>query len=250
MNYGVNVTPDGYTLMGGAIGAHSILPAVNTGVGYDPSDYAPIGMFQMNPVVLLVQEDSPYETVDDVIEAIRADPGGLSHADIGPGTIHRLTFLLFMESAGLSADDVIYVPFSGGADSLAALLGGHTDFHTTNLTNAAESLKGGALRALAITTPERVEAFPDVPTFAELGHADVNTLAWRGIIGPRDMPQEAIDVWDGVIQSVLDDSEWLETVERRGDIPFHMGPAEFAEFIDSEFQRFRKLAEELDFLVQ
>ncbi len=250
VNYGVNVEPDGYTLMGGAIGAHSILPAVNRGVGYEPSDYTPIGMFQMNPVVLLVLNESDHQSLDDVIAAIGESSGSLSHGDLGPGTIHRLTFLLFLESAGLAADDVIYVPFGGGADSLAALLGGHVDFHATNLTNAAESLRAGAVRALAVTTPERVDHFPDIPTFAELGHPDVDTLAWRGIIGPNDLPSEVVETWDSVIRAVIDDAEWAATVEERGDIVFHMGPDAFAAFIDSEFERYRRLAEELDFIVE
>lgn len=250
VTYGLQQAPDGYVLMGGAIGAHVMTPAVNKSAGYGPDDFTPIAMTQMNPNVFVVKADSPYKNIDDVIKAIKASPGKYKQSNPGPGSIHNFGFNMLMEAADIPHDAVISVPFKGGAASVAALLGGHVDFHQTNLTNVIELIKGGQLRALAVTSKDRLKDLPDVPTYTELGYPQVNIFGWRGVIGPKGLPKEVVDKWAEAIKKTQEAKAWQKLVGKLGDIPVYMGPDEFKAFIDESFDKYRKMAGKLGILVE
>ena len=248
--YGLKQKPDGYVLMGGAIGAHVLTPAANKAAGYGPGDFTPIAMTQLNPNVFVVKADSPYKSIKDVIEAIKANPGKFKQSNPGPGSIHNFGFNLLMDAAGIPSKSVISVPFKGGAASAAALLGGHVDFHQTNLTNVIELIKGGKLRALAVTSPQRLKLLPDVPTYAELGYPGVDIYGWRGVIGPKGLPQEIVDKWAAAIKKTQGSKAWTGLVTKLGDEPTYMGPKEFKDHIDKGFVKYRKMAKDLGILVE
>lgn len=250
VTYGLQQEPDGYVLMGGAIGAHVMTPAVNRSAGYSPEDFTPIAMTQMNPNVFVVKADSPHKSIDDVIKAIKASPGKYKQSNPGPGSIHNFGFNQLMEAAEIPHDAVVSVPFKGGAASVAALLGGHVDFHQTNLTNVIELIKGGQLRALAVTTKDRLKELPDVPTYTELGYPQVNIFGWRGVIGPKGLPKEVVDKWAEAIRKTQETKAWQKLVGKLGDIPTYMGPEEFKAFIDESFDKYRKMASKLGILVE
>jgi tripartite-type tricarboxylate transporter receptor subunit TctC len=242
---------DGYILMGGAIGAHVLTPAANESAGFGPEDFTPIAMTQMNPNVFVVKADSPYRSIKDVIEAINAKPAGtFKQSNPGPGSIHNFGFNLLMDAAGIPGKKVVSVPFKGGAASAAALLGGHVDFHQTNLTNVIELIKGGALRALAVTSKDRLELLPDVPTYAEIGYPGVDIFGWRGVIGPKGLPADVVEKWADAIQKTQASKAWQKLVGKLGDVPVYMGPAEFKAHIDQEYAKYRRMAEELGILVR
>ena len=248
--HGLKQKPDGYVLMGGAIGAHVLTPAANKAAGYGPGDFTPIAMTQLNPNVFVVKADSPYKSIKDVIEAIKANPGKFKQSNPGPGSIHNFGFNLLMDAAGIPSKSVISVPFKGGAASAAALLGGHVDFHQTNLTSVIELIKGGKLRALAVTSPQRLKLLPDVPTYAELGYPGVDIYGWRGVIGPKGLPQEIVDKWAAAIKKTQASKAWTGLVTKLGDEPTYMGPKEFKDHIDKGFVKYRKMAKDLGILVE
>lgn len=250
VSYGVKQEPDGYVLMGGAIGAHVMTPAANASAGYTPEDFTPIAMTQMNPNVLVVKADSPYKSVEDVIEAIKADPGKYKQSNPGPGSIHNFGFTQLLQAADLPPDAVVSVPFKGSAPAVAALLGGHVDFHQTNLTGVIELIQGGELRALAVTSKDRLEDLPDTPTYTELGYPEVNIFGWRGVIGPKDLPKEVVDKWAEAIKKTQEAKAWRKLVGKLGDIPTYMGPDEFKAFIDESFDKYRQMAKDLGILVE
>lgn len=248
--HGLKQKPDGYVLMGGAIGAHVLTPAANKAAGYSPDDFTPIAMTQLNPNVFVVKADSPYKSIKDVIEAIKANPGKFKQSNPGPGSIHNFGFNLLLDAAGIPSKSVISVPFKGGAASAAALLGGHVDFHQTNLTSVIELIKGGKLRALAVTSPQRLKLLPDVPTYAELGYPGVDIYGWRGVIGPKGLPQEIVDKWAAAIKKAQASKAWQQLVTKLGDEPTYLGPKEFKDHIDKGFVKYRKMAKDLGILVE
>lgn len=222
----------------------------NLSAGYGPSDYTPIAMTQMNPNVLVVKADSPYKTLKDLIEAIKAKPGTLKFSHVGAGSIHYFGAHLMMEEAGLDKTAAIGVPYKGGKNAMAGLLRGEADFHQTNFVSAIDYIKAGKVRPLAVTTKVRLKEFPDIPTYTELGYPEVDIFGWRGVIGPKDLPAEIVQKWAKAIQETMERHGWLKMVDAVGDVPNFMGPEEFGKLIAKDYARYRKMAEKLDILVK
>jgi tripartite-type tricarboxylate transporter receptor subunit TctC len=250
INFGLKAKPDGYILMEGMIGGHVLHPAMNTSAGYTPADYTPIAMTQMNPNVLVVNVDSPYKTLQDLLDAIKANPGKMKFSHAGAGSIHFFGIHLLMKTVGLENDAAIAVPYKGGKRSMAGLLRGEVDFHQTNLVSAIDFIKAGKVRALAVTTKERLKVFPDVPTYGELGYPNVDIFGWRGVIGPKGLPKAIVDKWAKAVQETMDRKGWKKMVKAVGDVPRYMGPEEFKKHIDSDFERYREMATDLGIVVK
>ena len=250
INFALKAKPDGYMLMEGMIGGHVLHPAMNTSAGYTPADYTPIAMTQMNPNVLVVRADAPYKDLKGLLTAIKANPGKLKFSHAGAGSIHFFGIHLLIKTAGLGKDSAVAVPYKGGKRSMAGLLRGEADFHQTNLVSAIDFIKSGKVRALAVTTKKRLKAFPDVPTYAELGYPNVDIFGWRGVIGPKGLPKPIVDKWAQAVQDTMKRKGWKKMVKAVGDVPRYMGPEEFKKHIDSDFKRYREMATDLGILVK
>jgi len=250
INFALKAKPDGYLLMEGMIGGHVLFPAMNTSAGYTPEDYTPIAMTQMNPNVLVVKADSPYKSVKDLLDAIKAKPGKLKFSHAGAGSIHYFGIHLLLKTAGIGQDSAIAIPYKGGSKSMAGLLRGEADFHQTNLVSAIDFIESGKVRALAVTTKKRLKAFPDVPTYGEEGYPNVDIFGWRGVIGPKGLPKGIVDQWAKAVQETMARKGWKKMVKAVGDMPRYMGPAEFTKHIASDFKRYRQMATDLDILVK
>ena len=236
--------------MEGMIGGHVLHPAMNLSAGYTPADYTPIAMTQMNPNVLLVSPSSPYQSLQDLLDAIAENPGELKFSHAGAGSIHYFGIHLLLKTAGLDKDSAVAIPYKGGKKSMAGLLRGEADFHQTNLVSAIDFIEAGKVRALAVTTSERLKAFPDVPTYAEQGFPGVDIFGWRGVIGPKGLPKEIIDTWAQAIADTMEMKGWKKMVKAVGDMPRFMGPEEFTKHIDQDFKRYRQMATDLGILVE
>ncbi len=250
INVGIKAKPDGYLMMEGMIGGHVLYPAMNMSAGYTPADYTPIAMTQMNPNVLVVKVSSPHKTLKDLLGAIKANSGKMKFSHAGAGSIHFFGIHLLMQKAGLTKDHAIAVPYKGGKRSMAGLLRGEVDFHQTNLVSAIDFIKTGKVRALAVTTKKRLKAFPDLPTYGELGYPEVDIFGWRGIIGPPGLPKAIVDKWAKAVKDTLKRKGWKKMVKAVGDIPRYMGPDEFKKHIDKDFKRYRQMAKDLGILVK
>ena len=250
INFALKAKPDGYLLMEGMIGGHVLHPAMNTSAGYAPEDYTPIAMTQMNPNVLVVKADSPYKTLKDLLDAIKANPGKLKFSHAGAGSIHFFGIHLLLKTADIASDAAIAIPYKGGSKSMAGLLRGEADFHQTNLVSAIDFIESGKVRALAVTTKERLKAFPDVPTYAEQGYPNVDIFGWRGVIGPKGLPKAIVDQWAKAVQETMARKGWKKMVKAVGDMPRYMGPEEFTKHIAKDFKRYRQMATDLGILVQ
>src|SRR6266478_3952598 len=180
--------PDGNTLV---INANSIVinPLLRK-VSYDPlTSFEPICYLVSSPQVIVVNSASPYRTLADFVAAARAKPGALTVATVGPATTQHIGFEQFRRLANLN---VTYVPYSGGAPAITALLGGHVTGVLGNYSEAVEQLNAGKLRALAATSRTRIVPLPDVPTVAESGYKNYEAEVWFGVAAPTKTPKEIV----------------------------------------------------------
>lgn len=180
--------PDGNTLLINSNG-HMISPVLRK-VNFDPrTSFEPICLLVDSPQVLVVNSKSPYRTLADFVDAARAKPGELSISTVGPNTTQHIAVERFKRVAGV---DLTYVPFTGGAPAINALLGGHVTAVLQNFSEAGEQVHSGALRALATPARERIPPLPDVPTIAESGYKDFVADVWFGLVAPAKTPQPII----------------------------------------------------------
>ena len=179
--------PDGNTLV---INGNSIVINPNLRkVNYDPiASFEPICYLVSSPNLIVVNSDSPYRTLNDYIAAARAKPGELAFAAVGPATTQHIGFEQFKRLANIN---VTYVPYTGGAPAITALLGGHVSAALQNYSEAVEQLNAGKLRALASLTRARIPPLPNVPTAAELGLKDYEVEVWFGVLAPAKTPKDA-----------------------------------------------------------
>jgi tripartite-type tricarboxylate transporter receptor subunit TctC len=180
--------PDGNTLL---IVANSFIIHPNfKKLSYEPlTSFEPVCLLATSPQVIVVNSDSPYRTLADLIDAARAKPGELSHASVGPGSTQHIAFELFKLLANVR---MVYVPFNGNGPSLNALLGGHVAAVMANYAEVAEHVSGGKLRSLAVASKSRIAALPQVPTIAELGFKDYAVDVWYGLVTPAKTSKEAV----------------------------------------------------------
>jgi tripartite-type tricarboxylate transporter receptor subunit TctC len=180
--------PDGNTLLIMANGM--IINAHLRKVYYDPvKSFEPVCDLVSSPQVLVVNGASPYRTFADFIAAVRAKPGEISIASVGPHTTQHIAIERLKKLAGI---DIIYVPFAGGAPAINALLGNHVTAVLQNYSESGEQIRSGTLRALATASAKRIEALPDLPTIAESGFPDFETDVWFGLVAPAKTPDTVV----------------------------------------------------------
>src|SRR5215510_10884257 len=158
-------------------------------VNYDPlTSFEPVCYLVSSPQVYVVNADSPYRTLNDLISAARAKPGEVTLASVGPATTQHIGFEQLKYAARIN---VTYVPYSGGAPAINALLGGHVASVFANYSEAVEHIKAGKLRVLASASKTRIEPLPDVPTVAESGYKDYEVEVWFGLLAPAKTAKDA-----------------------------------------------------------
>ena len=142
----------------------------------------------------------------------------------------------------LPLDATVGIPFTSDGDSKVALMGGNVDFVGVNLTSVLDQIKGGSLRALAVSTKERMKEMPDVPTFAEAGFPDLMAITgWSGLYGPKNMPKEAIDRWMDTVKKVAADQSWRDVTLSLGNTPIMNSPAEAKDYVRNQVETFKKI---------
>lgn len=159
-------------------------------LSYDPlKSFEPVCLLANSPQVIVVNSGSPYKTLKEWLDAARAKPGELSHASVGPASPQHIAFERLMLMAKTK---ITFVPFNGNTPALNQLLGNHVGSVMSNYSEAAELVKSGKLRALAVASAKRVEGWPDVPTVAEQGFPDYAVEAWYGVVAPAGTPKDKV----------------------------------------------------------
>ena len=241
-----NSSPDGYLLLISRVGSQAIVPALDSKTPYKWNEFTFISLLDLNPMVCAVKSDSPYKSLKDLIQAIRSEPGKLNYATAGPGTSQHLSVEILLNAANLSSSAATMIPYKSGGETSAALLGNQVDFVCNTMTTLAGQIKGGSMRGLMVSTPERLKDFPDIPSSRELGFGQFEqATGWSGLFGPPGLPQDIVDKWSEVLKKVAQDSSWEAGNKTAGAIPAIRSPSETEQFVKQQFMLYEKLGASL-----
>jgi len=231
-------TPDGYTVLFVST-SFIVNPSLFAKIPYDPyKDFVPVMLAATSPNILTIHPSLPAHNVQELIAHIKAHPGEMSFASAGLGTSAHLSGELFKLSQKL---DLVHVPFAGSAPAIQSALGGHTPIAFTVITPAVPQVKSGKLRGLAVTTPKRSPALPDVPTLAEAGLHDQEADTMQGILVPSGTPKPVIDLLHREIVKIMERPDVKETLVALGFEAVASTPEEFAERIKLEIPKWGKV---------
>jgi len=224
--------PDGYTIMGGTISTHAINASLYKNLPYDPvRDFAPITLIVRVPNMLVVNPDVPAKDVRELIALLKANPGKYSFASSGNGTSQHLSGELFKVMTGV---EMQHVPYRGSPPALADVVGGQVTMTFDNITTAWPLVKGGKLRALAVTTAKRSPIAPDVPTLAESGLAGYEIGSWQGVFAPAGVPAEIVKRFNAEIVRIINAPDVRQKLVDMGAEPAPNTPEEFAAMVKAE----------------
>ena len=228
---GAKANPAGYDLVVGQTDNVSLIPLLLK-VAYDPlRDLTPVALVATTPMVLIVKEDSPYKTLADAIAAAKAAPGAISYGTSGTGGVVHISMELLQLAAGFKMQ---HVPYKGSAPALADLLGGHLGFAGSSISSASTLAHAGKIRALAVTSPKRNQAMPDVPAVAEFGYKDYSVVSYYGIFGPAGMPQPVVARLNADINKLLLRPDVKTALLAQGLEPAPISVAEFGALVKSD----------------
>ncbi|MFC5608949.1 Bug family tripartite tricarboxylate transporter substrate binding protein [Variovorax soli] len=234
--------PDGYTLLMGTVGTHGINRALYPKLAYDPiKDFAPITLVAAVPNVMEMNADKARQlginSVQDFIAYAKAHPGKLSMASSGSGTSIHLAGELFKSMTG---SYMTHIPYRGSGPALLDLVAGSTDVMFDNLPSSMQQIKGGKLKALAVTSAQRSPALPDVPTVEEAGGPSLKgyeASSWFGLLAPAGTPPDIVNRIQQEVAKSLGTPAIKEKLIAQGALPSGNTPAEFAKLIDSEHKK-------------
>ncbi|HWT09778.1 MAG TPA: tripartite tricarboxylate transporter substrate binding protein [Roseomonas sp.] len=224
--------PDGYTIGMGQASNLAINPALYPRMPFDSlTDFALISIVASQPNVLVVRRNSPLRSLADLVAAARARPGTMTAGNAGNGTTGHLAGALFARAAGL---EFIHVPYRGAAPVVTDLLAGRVDIFFANPLAVKGVLESGDVRALAVTSPARALAFPDVPTVAELGFPGFEAMNWTGLVAPARTPEPIIARLSEETRKALTLPETVARLATEGSEAVGSTPAQFRDFLRLE----------------
>lgn len=229
---------DGYTLVLGAIGPFAVSSAMQK-LPYDPvKDFTPIAFLAAVPNVLVVHPQIPVKTVAEFVSYSKARPGQLNYGSAGIGSSNQLAAELFNLAAGLTT---LHVPYKGGSQAQVDLLGGQLTFIFDNLPSAIPHIKSGGFKALAVTSPRRQNALPDLPTMEELGFTKFEAGSWFGLLAPAGTPKTAIERLNSAVVNALREPALRDRYLSQGFDLNPGTPEQFAEFIQVETAKWHRV---------
>jgi tripartite-type tricarboxylate transporter receptor subunit TctC len=229
--------PDGYTLVGGTISSHAINVSLYPKIGYDPvKSFTPITLIGSNPVVLVVNQASPYTTLADVIAAAKAGTH-LTSASAGSGTSQHLALELLKAKAGI---DITHIPYKGSGPAIQDAIGGQVDMMFDTTVVAGPHIDSGRLRALAVSSTKRLATLPNVPTVAETVPG-YEVISWQAIFAPAGTPRAIVERLHTEIARILAEPEMQERIAKLGMLGSDMTPEQVTTFQKAEVARWAQV---------
>jgi len=238
MTYVASQPPDGYTLLFGAQGSTIVTPLLSK-VPYDmDKDFTPLSLVATGPSILMVNANSPYKTVQDLMNAAKAKPNSINYGSGGVGTAAHLGAEMFNSYANIKT---VHVPYKGGISAINDLAADQIQFQFTDAAPVIPFIKSGKLRPLAVTTPKRFSSMPDVPTFAESGLPMFIAVNSWGMFMPSGAPPALIAQLQADIRKALSSPDLIKRYAELGFDAQNTSPEEFKSFLASENARYAKL---------
>ena len=235
--------PDGYTIMMGGIGPHAINPSLYPKLSYDPvKDFAPVILVSMTPNALVANPGSAAKSVKELVEIARSQPGRINYASNGSGSSVHLCAELLGTMTGTRFN---HVPFKGSAPAITATLGGQTEFAFATAGDVLAHIRGGKLRALAVTSARRIPALAETPTMIEAGVPGYEATAWFALFAPAATPREIVARLNAVAGKALQTDEVRERLAPQGSADLVGGsPEQLASLVKSEVIKWSKVVKE------
>ena len=230
----MRAAPDGYTLLVGNTGSHAINYSAYKQLSYQPQDFLPLTDLISFANVLVVGAQAPVRSVPELVAQLKQSPGKYSYASAGIGQTTHLTAALFRLRTGT---EVIHVPYKGSTPATTSVLAGETTFMFDNLTQALPQIRAGKLRALAVTSAERLPALPDVPTMAQAGVKDFVVMGWLGFFAPAKTPPAVAAALQEALGKAMRDPEVAARLRDMGGVAGGEPQPKFAALVRGEIQR-------------
>jgi tripartite-type tricarboxylate transporter receptor subunit TctC len=230
--------PDGHTLLIGAF-AHAVNPSLLPHMPFrTPQDFAPISLLVTVPELMVITPSHPARTVAELIAMAKAQPGKLFYASSGNGTAQHLAAELFKLRTGT---DIGHVPYKGGGLAIVDVAAGHVPFYFGNMSAALPQVRGGKLRALAVTSAQRSAAAPDVPTIAEAGVSGCEISEWNALIAPAGTPPAVIERLHAEVAKLVRSAELKAKFADLGEEAIGSDPDELAAFLKAEMVKWTEV---------
>jgi tripartite-type tricarboxylate transporter receptor subunit TctC len=234
-----HAAPDGYTILFGTIGTLGIGPALYKNLRYDPArDLAPVGILHKLPLLLIVNPSVPAGDLRELIDYARANPGKLSFASAGVGTVSHLAGELFKNEARI---DILHVPYRGGGATFPDLLAGRVSMMLETIPTALPLVRSGGMRAIGVTGKQRSASAPDIPTLAESGLPDFDVGAWTGLFVPAGTPRAVVERLNAETVKIAGDMTYVALIEAMGTDVARSSPEEFATFVRDDVARWTEV---------
>ena len=238
-DYALRAAPDGYTLLM-ISPSYSINPSLYP-IKFDPvADFTPLIEVARNPYVIAVHPSLPARTTREVIALAKTRPTQITYGSSGQGTIVHLTTELFLHMAGVK---MTHVPYKGGGPALQDLIAGHIQLVFATSQTSLPQVKAGRLRALAVTTPERIAAEPSLPTVSESGVPGYAVTNWLALIGPKGLPRVIVDRLNGETVKILKQKEFEDRLQAAGVSAAGGTPEQLYDQVRREIEQWRKVVE-------
>jgi tripartite-type tricarboxylate transporter receptor subunit TctC len=235
---------DGYTLFLGNVGTLSINPSLFPHLHLKSDrDFVAISLVAETPDVLIANTNFPPNSVKELVAYVKSHQAQINFASPGSGSLNRLEMEVFRRDAGL---EMQHVPYKGGAaPAVMDVLAGHVELMFTTLPSAIEQIRSHNVKALAVTTKERVPTLPDIPTMTELGFPNCTSSSWQGLAVPKGTPRPIVDILYRATVHTLSDPEVRRRLSEGGVLPLvSKSPEEFAAFVESETARWEQVVKE------
>lgn len=238
--------PDGYTLLAASVSTHSFAPAVSQKLSYDPvKDFEPISLLATVQNLLVVSNQTPAKSVQELIALAKAHPGKLNYASGGPGSTSHFAVAMFIALAGIQ-DITVHVPFRGGGPAMTATMANDTQFFFSPIAGMVPFVEANSVRGLAISGDARSPALPNVPTIAEAGMPQYKAVGWFGLMAPAGTPKEIVAKLNEAVEVAVKDKDVVAALRAQGIEPKYTKPAEFGAFVAEQLELHKKLVKDVD----
>jgi tripartite-type tricarboxylate transporter receptor subunit TctC len=236
---------DGITMMMSATGQGTQNPAIDSKLPYRWDEPTLVARTSVSPLVFVVKGDSPWISLQQVVDDVKKNPAGYKYGTSGPGGVGSIALALLLGGAGVDVQKVGRVELQGGAPLLEAVATGQTSFAAQYLAEMGPQLASGKLKPLAVSTAQRVKQLPDTPTSKEAGFDSFTLIGWNGIVGPAQLPANVVAAWNEAIKALAADRAFVTETEASGAEVAYLGPDEFKSTLKAEYETAVQQAEKL-----